>query len=137
MATVEVDSTPELEAALHDAIRAILEQKAYEVENVAKRLVHSGGGGKTYLGGFAYRKFGKLFIVPGRGVAHTAGVAGGPPASDTGALANSIHHTIGSDGDGLVARVGSDLRYAGWVELGTKLAPPHPYLRPALYSVTG
>lgn len=136
MTTIEVDSTQELDIKLHDQIRSILEQKAIEVESTAKRLVASGGGGKTYLKGFVYRKGGKVYAVPGRTTAHTAGIAGGPPSSDTGRLLGSISHSISEGPDGLVARVGSNVPQALYTELGTKLAPAHPWLRPALFAAT-
>lgn len=139
MAVIEVDSTPQIEAVLHDQIRGLLEQKAYEVENVAKRLVASGGGGKKYDGAFIYRKFGKLYVVPATSPPHVAGVPGGPPASSHGAsgLLGSISHSMGEDGEGQYGRIIANKYYSYWVEMGSKLSPPHPFLRPALYAVTG
>lgn len=138
MGSVSVDSTPEIEAVLHDQIRNILEQKAYEVENVAKRLVASGGGGEHWDGkAYVYRKGGKLYSVPA-GQPHTAGAPGTPPATSSGRLLGSINHSLGEDGGGQYARVGSSVYYAIYVELGTRLTHgPHPFLRPALYAVLG
>lgn len=51
---------------------------------------------------------------------------------DTGRLRSSIVDEMGSDGEGLVARIGSDVEYAAYVELGTSRMGAQPYLRPAL-----
>lgn len=136
MATISVDSTQEIEAILHDQIRGLLEQKAYEVENVAKRLVASGGGGRTYTT-IIFRKGGKLYSFGKRAKAHTASAPGTPPATDTGRLLGSISHSVGEDGQGLYGRVTASAYYTLYLELGTRYAAPRPFLRPALYSVTG
>jgi len=51
---------------------------------------------------------------------------------DTGLLRSSIHHEVGIDGRGLFARIGSDVEYALYVEMGTRRMAGQPYLRPAL-----
>lgn len=138
MTTVRLDSATEIDLAIRDAIRAGLEDIAIRVESTAKRLVHSGGGGKTYLKGFVYRKHGKLYAVPGRTTAHTAGVAGGPPSSDSGRLVGSIGHSIEDYGDSIRAKISATVYYSGYVELGTSISDgPHPFLRPALYAEAG
>jgi HK97 gp10 family phage protein len=50
---------------------------------------------------------------------------------DTGALRESLDREV--DGAALVARIGSNLNYAGYVEYGTEKMDAEPYLRPALY----
>lgn len=50
----------------------------------------------------------------------------------TGRLRSSIHTTLGTDGKGLFAQVGSNVEYAEFVEKGTDRMPPYPYLVPAL-----
>jgi len=50
---------------------------------------------------------------------------------DTGKLRNSIRSEV----EGLEMFAGSDLDYSVPVELGTRRAPPQPYLRPAFDSV--
>lgn len=50
---------------------------------------------------------------------------------DTGRLRSSISHQLASDG-GLVARIGTDVEYAPYVELGTRFMSAQPFLRPAL-----
>lgn len=59
------------------------------------------------------------------------------PRVRTGRLRSSITYRIGSDASGLFALIGSNVEYAGYVELGTDKAPPFPYLRPALSAVHG
>jgi HK97 gp10 family phage protein len=50
---------------------------------------------------------------------------------DTGKLRDSIRSEV----EGLEMFAGSDLDYSVPVELGTRRAPPQPYLRPAFDSV--
>jgi hypothetical protein len=54
------------------------------------------------------------------------------PRVQTGRLRSSISWTLGVDGRGLYAVVGTNVVYAKWVELGSDRAPPYPFLRPAL-----
>lgn len=54
------------------------------------------------------------------------------PNVRTGRLRASITWEIDRDARGLVARIGSNVSYAGYVEQGTDRAPPYPYLQPAL-----
>ena len=52
---------------------------------------------------------------------------------DTGRLRSSIAKPeLGRDGRGLFARVGTDVEYAPYVELGTSRMSARPFLRPAL-----
>lgn len=51
---------------------------------------------------------------------------------DTGRLRSSIHHELGQDSRGLVARIGTDVEYAAHVEFGTRHNRAQPFLRPAL-----
>jgi phage gpG-like protein len=57
---------------------------------------------------------------------------GGGPHVRTGRLRSSISWVLGKDAEGLFADVGSNVEYAGFVELGTRKMRPYPYLRPAL-----
>lgn len=59
------------------------------------------------------------------------------PNVQTGRLRSSITYRIGTDESGLFALIGSNVEYAGYVELGTDRAPPYPYLRPALSALHG
>lgn len=51
---------------------------------------------------------------------------------DTGRLRSSIEHDVGRDSRGLVARIGTDVTYAIYLEFGTRRMTPRPFLRPAL-----
>lgn len=59
------------------------------------------------------------------------------PRVRSGRLRSSISWTIGEDGRGLYARVGSNVFYARYVEMGTTRSPAYPYLRPALRAAQG
>jgi phage gpG-like protein len=57
----------------------------------------------------------------------------GGPRVQTGRLRASIHHQLERDGQGLVARIGSNVEYARYVEEGTE---PHrivPRVKQALF----
>lgn len=54
------------------------------------------------------------------------------PNVDTGRLRSSIHSRLGTDSQGLFVSVGSNVKYAYWVEMGSDRAPAYPYLRPAI-----
>lgn len=55
----------------------------------------------------------------------------------TGRLRASISSTLDVQRGRLVGIVGSDVDYAGFVELGTRYMRAQPYLRPALRQVLG
>jgi len=93
-----------------------LARRAIVVERAAKKSMSSGGG-RTY------RR---------RGVTHVASAPGAAPAVDTGRLRASITYELGQDGRGLVARIGTNVKYAAYLELGTRRMRPRPFLRPAL-----
>lgn len=56
---------------------------------------------------------------------------------DTGRLRGSIEWEIGKDSRGLVARVGTNVEYARFVEEGTRRMTAQPFLRPALRAIEG
>lgn len=60
--------------------------------------------------------------------------SGGPPGPNvrTGRLRSSITHQIAQDSQSVYADIGSNVTYAGFVELGTRFMSARPYLRPAL-----
>lgn len=96
-----------------------LARRAIAVDTEATRLVHQAGGGRTYR-----------LSNPTR--VHRASAPGQPPATDLGMLAASITWALGRDAKGLFAVVGSGLRKARWLELGTRRMAARPFLRPAL-----
>jgi HK97 gp10 family phage protein len=64
------------------------------------------------------------------------GVGGGPNVR-SGRLRASISTRLGSDAQGVYCDVGSNVEYAGFVELGTRYMRARPYLRPALPAAIG
>jgi HK97 gp10 family phage protein len=56
---------------------------------------------------------------------------------DTGRLRGSITHEVNASPGKIEGRVGSNVEYAAYVELGTRHTPAQPYLRPALQAVSG
>lgn len=54
------------------------------------------------------------------------------PNVDTGRLRSSITYEIGEDEKGLFARIGTNVEYGIYLELGTRYMQPYPFLRPAL-----
>ena len=55
---------------------------------------------------------------------------GHAPAAPTGRLRSSITHEI----EGTTGRVGTNVEYARYLELGTEKMSPRPFLRPALHA---
>lgn len=58
-------------------------------------------------------------------------------AVDTGRLRSSITMEMGKDGDDVVARVGTNVHYAPYLEFGTRRMTARPFLRPALDAARG
>lgn len=59
---------------------------------------------------------------------HRASAPGEPPASDTGTLVGSLKW----EGNALEGKVFSRLKYAFWLEYGTKYMKERPFMRPAV-----
>lgn len=102
--------SPILLKNLDDAIR----KAALLVEGTAKKKIQQG----TRSGRFYAR---------GR-IIHRASAPGEPPKTDTGRLVGSIR----SNFFGLMAEVGSDVKYSSALELGTSRMKPRPWLRASL-----
>jgi hypothetical protein len=58
---------------------------------------------------------------------------GEPPHKQTGRLRASVTHEL----IGLVGRVGTNLKYGRWLELGTRIVLARPWLRPSLAACLG
>ena len=56
-------------------------------------------------------------------------------AVDTGNLRRSLTHELGKRGLVQYVRVGSNVSYAVWQEIGTERMAAHPYLRPAMADI--
>jgi HK97 gp10 family phage protein len=55
-----------------------------------------------------------------------------PPAPDTKELKNSIDHRVWFESSEVILRVGTDVEYSKYLEIGTSRMLPRPFLRPCL-----
>jgi HK97 gp10 family phage protein len=94
-----------------------LSEAALKVRNEAIRGIR-----ETSRGGLEFR-FGPKRVV-------TVSKPGDAPNTDTGTLLKSIGWAV--DEQNLVAEVGTNLKYAKFLELGTQDMEPRPWLMPAL-----
>lgn len=77
---------------------------------------------------------GRAVTVKTRGF-HVASAPGQPPAVDTGRLRSSYTWQLGQDRKGPFVEVGTNVKYAPWLEFGTRKMKPRPHLRPAINEV--
>jgi len=100
-------------ARIHTRQQAInfVTRKALEVERIAKLSMK--GGGKP----------------------HVPSSPGEPPHVDEGRLRSSITHEIGGTRNVVEARVGTNVKYGRFLELGTRHILPRPWLRPAIMQI--
>jgi HK97 gp10 family phage protein len=61
--------------------------------------------------------------------------AKGDAPVDTGHLRRSITHELGKSGFDQFVRIGTNVNYAIFQELGTRFHPAQPFLRPALGTI--
>jgi HK97 gp10 family phage protein len=94
------------------------------VENTAKK-----GMTNTQIDGSKSYKVGKNRY-------HGPSVEFDYPAVDTGALRRSVTHDVSAHGLGgenyLQGRIGSQLKYASYLETGTSRMSPRPWLKPSI-----
>ncbi len=115
----------EAKARIRAGVARNLAAAAITVKNHAKRLISTPGtiplGGQTRdsRGKFLRRKYGSNPSEPGN-----------PPHKQTGHLRRSVAHEV--DEASLTARVGTNVRYGRWLELGTAAMAARPWLRRAL-----
>ncbi len=102
------------------AARRKLEASAVVVQNRAKVLVSVAGTGQ---GRDAKGKFARIYNA-------NPSAPGDPPHKQTGRLRASIAREV--DGPAMVARVGTNVIYGRYLELGTRFMAPRPWLRRAL-----
>lgn len=74
-------------------------------------------------------KTGRIYKRGKKGRDHQASAPGEAPATDTGALVSSIAF---KQEDRLQATISSRLKYAPWLEYGTRKMAPRPSWRPAV-----
>lgn len=104
--------------------RRRLERAAIVVDREAKRLLSVSGTGVAGPGGVVVRAvkrtrktiYGAFPSSPGE-----------PPRKQTGHLRRSVTREIVS-APNLVARIGTNVRYGRWLELGTSRMQPRPWL---------
>lgn len=100
------------------------------VERRAKELLSVDGTGrliaarKVRLKGGGTRTLRKKALVYG----FAPSAPGEPPRLQTGRLRASVAHAV----SGLIGRVGTNLDYGRWLELGTRKTAARPWLRRAL-----
>lgn len=125
-----------IEEMLHDPdgdVAAIIHRSNFLVTNEIKRRLLEPGHGRVYEPGeYWMRRGGKLYHWVRTLPTHQASAPGDSPASDTGHLLASIEQSLEEDANGVYGRVGSRLQKAEYLEMGTSLMAPRPFLRPAL-----
>lgn len=105
------DNTRSVKLQTRQDLSKFLRRKAFEVERAAKLSMK--GGGKPH--------------IPSR--------PGEPPHVDEGRLRASITTEFQQTQNTMEARVGTNVRYGRFLEVGTRDIEPRPWLRPALMSV--
>lgn len=92
----------------------------YRIERFAKKLINSHA-----TVSHSETRYNPKRVVP-------VSAEGGPPNSDTGILVNSIYTRIEPGASGAaVVKVGSDLKYAKYLEFGTTHMRARPWLFPS------
>lgn len=135
MSTAEIDEQG-IEEMFHDKegpIGKIVEKFCYDVETIAKVSVLAPGSGHTYGPGDVYFRRGGKVLHWHRENFHQASAPGEPPSSDTGRLLTAIGHEL-VDGEVVSGKVTANVKYAKWLEEGTRFMEPRPFLYPALES---
>lgn len=102
---------------------------------LARLLTSVDGGIARDLGARAIRvqNHAKLNAT-GRQVQGARNPAGRGPRVDTGRLRSSIAWELRRDGEGLAARVGTNVEYGYHLETGLRNGATYPFLKPALAS---
>jgi hypothetical protein len=113
-----------IEGAILGGTRSAIERTLIELQGEIKRTLSRKGTGRTYRIGKTRKRL------------HTASAPGQPPAVRTGTLRRSWQYGRTFAGsDFAIGRVGSNLKYAPWLEFGTARMAARPYLRPATRKV--
>lgn len=107
------------------AVKALTASAIVVVNTCKTNLSHSGtgrrvagGGVVRHTGGNARRIYGAFRSRPG-----------GFPYKQTGRLRASVTYEV--DDANLIARVGTNVSYGRWLEIGTRRLAPRPWLRPS------
>jgi HK97 gp10 family phage protein len=138
-------------ARIDRELRKRLHRASIVVSRRAKRLLNVSGTGKftdpflgyeqSYDPTMVHWTVVRGWVAAGKVKRHRGGTRkrvynafpskpGDPPHKQTGRLRSSVTYEV-LDGE-LIARVGTNVKYAKWLELGTKNMAPRPWLRRAL-----
>lgn len=125
-------SGPQAEALIRQAVARNLAAAAIVVKTKAKILLSLPGTAQA-IRAMSYRYGGRKYNVKKKGTVYGAVVSdpGEPPRKQTGRLRGSVAHEV--DRDKLTARVGTNVVYGRWLELGTSKMAARPWLRRALF----
>ena len=91
--------------------------------------VYSNVGKAVLKGCLAVEREAKQSIV---GPSTETSAPGEPPKIKTGRLRSSITHRVKYEGQQVVGEIGTNVEYGGWLEYGTTLMAPRPFMGPAL-----
>jgi len=114
-----------IRAEMHRRVVAcsiLIERHAKELLSVAGTFVATNGVRLRAKDGTFRRVYGSNPSAPGEA-----------PHKQTGHLRRSVTREV----IGLAGRVGTNLNYGRWLELGTRLVAARPWLRPSLAAVLG
>jgi HK97 gp10 family phage protein len=81
------------------------------------------------------RNMERSYYTHNKKIPHHPSLPGNPPAPDTGNLRNSIRWEVSSEKEIVTGRVGSTQKeppYGVYLEFGTSVIAPRPWLRPAM-----
>ena len=116
----------ELAVAVDGQVRRDIEDIVLLTEQRVKTLMaESPRGGRSY-------RIGKTRKRKGRGRIHKASAPGEPPAVRTGRLITSIRSAVQRKFDGVQGIVGTNVKYAPFLEDGTRRMLPRPVWRRTL-----
>ena len=116
-----------LDALLHNlgVLSAEAKKQANDIINSTAIAIHEEAVKSIQQGS----KSGKIYFKTKAKVKHVSSAPGEAPATDTGALVKSLRFRRARNG---AAYVYTNLKYAPWLELGTRTMEPRPFLVPAL-----
>lgn len=113
---------PQFETLLRRHLSRNISAASIALVNHLKLLITTEGAGERAAKGRLSRQSRKLLYG-----AHPS-APGEPPHKQTGRLLGSIAYEV----SGLVARVGTNVKYGRWLELGTRRMAARPWLRRGL-----
>jgi hypothetical protein len=129
MAGRVIDYRAKVQAAIEREMRQRIKACCVLVVNHAKILINTDGTGKVAKGYSSKYKGVTKRVRKGKLIyGANPSKPGEPPHKQTGRLLGSVAFTV----DGLIGRVGTNVLYGRWLELGTRRMAARPWLRRAL-----